>query len=159
MTLATDIPKASTPPGGWHGEMPGPILAGCSEPLAHGAPDLRGIWRAIAITDDSGDPLPDGHPMRNHVERIEQAGNRVVITSAGIVHDMYADGTYENGVNDVLQSDFTTKISVAASFEDGVLVLRPEGLPGWEVRRWREGELLRWRYHELFTATLERTDR
>ncbi|MGN6475412.1 MAG: hypothetical protein ACTHK4_17420 [Mycobacteriales bacterium] len=156
MTLATEIPKAYTPTGGWHGDMPAPILAGCTEPLADDAPDLRGLWRAIDVVDDAGSPLPDDHPIRNYVERIEQGGNRVVVTSAGIIHDMYADGTYENGVNDVLQSDFTTKISVAGSFEDGVLVLRPLGFDGWEVRRWLEGDLLRWRYHTLFTATLER---
>ncbi|HWC33424.1 MAG TPA: hypothetical protein VG650_01235 [Mycobacteriales bacterium] len=156
MTRAIDIPKAFTPRGGWHGEMPAPILAGCTEPLAEGAPDLRGLWRAVDVTDAAGNPLPDDHPIRSYVERIEQAGNRVVVTSAGIIHDMYADGTYENGVNDVLQTDFTTPISVAATFEDGALVLRPKDFPGWEVRRWRAGELLRWRYHTLFTASLER---
>jgi hypothetical protein len=136
--------------------MPPPVLAGCTEPLGAGAPDLRGLWRAVDVVDDAGAPVADDHPIRSHVERIEQAGNRVVVTSAGIIHDMYADGTYENGVNDVMQTDFTTAISVAASFEDGVLVLRPNGLPGVEVRRWREGELLKWRYFTLFTATLER---
>jgi hypothetical protein len=45
---------------------------------------------------------------------------------------------------------------VAASFEDGVLVLRPHGLPDVEVRRWREGDQLIWRYHTVFTARLER---
>jgi hypothetical protein len=138
--------------------MPAPILAGCTEPLAQGAPDLRGMWRAVTVTDDAGAPLPDDHPIRSHVERIEQAGNRVVVTSAGIIHDMYVDGTYDNGVNDVMASDFTTPIRVAATFEDGVLVLRPDGLPGVEIRRWLEAGKLRWRYHTLFTATLERTD-
>jgi hypothetical protein len=155
--LATDIPKAFTPPGGWHGEMPPPILAECTEPLADGAPDLRGLWRAIDVTDDAGVRQPDTHPVWNYQERIEQAGNRVIVTSAGIIHDMYADGTLENGVHDVMQTDFTTRIDVVASFEDGVLVLRPDGFPGIEIRRWREGDLLRWRYLN-FTATLERVD-
>jgi hypothetical protein len=145
VTFAVDIPKAFTPPGGWHGEMPPPILAECTEPLSEDAPDLRGLWRAIDVTDDAGNPLPD-----------DQAGNRVIITSAGIIHDMYADGTLENGVHDVMQTDFTTRIDVTASFEDGVLVLRPDGFPGIEIRRWRDGEHLRWRYFTLFTATLER---
>ena len=30
--------------------MPAPILAGCTEPLVAGAPDLRGTWRADAVT-------------------------------------------------------------------------------------------------------------
>ncbi|HEX3705955.1 MAG TPA: hypothetical protein VHV76_04930 [Mycobacteriales bacterium] len=156
MVAATEIPKAFTPPGGWHGEMPPDVLAGCTEPLAAGAPDLRGLWRSVDVTDNDGGSLPADHPIRDYVERIEQAGNRVVVTSAGIIHDMYADGTLENGVNDVLQSDYVTKISVAATFEDGVLVLRPDGFAGVEIRRWREGSQLRWRYHSLFTATLER---
>jgi hypothetical protein len=158
VTLAIDIPKAYTPAGGWHGEMPPPILAGCTEPLSDDAPDLRGVWRAVDVVDDAGNPVPAEHPIRNYTERIEQAGNRVVVTSAGIIHDMYVDGTLENGVNDVLQSDFTTRISVAATYEDSALVLRPDGFTDIEVRRWREGELLRWRYHTLFTATLKRID-
>jgi hypothetical protein len=91
-----------------------------------------------------------------HVERVEQAGARVVVTSDGIIHDMVADGTIEHGVHDVMQTDFTTEIHVIATFEDGVLVLRPEGFPGVEVRRWREGEQMVWRYHTMFTLRLER---
>jgi len=136
--------------------MPSPILAGCTEPLAEGAPDLRGLWRTIEVTDDAGNPLPADHPVRDYQERIEQAGNRVVVTSSGIIHDMYADGTLENGCHDVMQTDFTTRIDVVASYEDGVLVLRPDGFPDIEIRRWREGEHLKWRYFTLFTATLER---
>jgi hypothetical protein len=47
---------------------------------------------------------------------------------------------------------------VAASFEDGVLVLRPRELPEVEVRRWREDAQLVWRYHTLFTTRSERID-
>ncbi|HVW79975.1 MAG TPA: hypothetical protein VHB69_03425 [Mycobacteriales bacterium] len=157
MVAARDIPKAYTPPGGWHGEMPPPVLRGCTEPIADGLPDLRGLWRAIRVTDDAGVDLAP-NPIPGYVERIEQAGNRVVITSAGIIHDMYADGTFDNGVNDVMQSDFTTRITVSGSFEDGALVLRPQGFDGVEIRRWREGDHLRWRYFSLFNATLERVD-
>ena len=92
------------------------------------------------------------------MERIEQAGDRVVITSSGIIHDMRADGRVEDGVHDVMQSDFTTPIVVAASFEDGVLVLRPDGLPGVEVCRRRDGDDVVWQYHTLFTARLRRVD-
>lgn len=49
MTNASDIPIAHTPYGGWHGEMPPPVLAGCDEPLVTGAPDLRGLWEAYQI--------------------------------------------------------------------------------------------------------------
>ena len=35
--------------------------------------------------------------MWRHVERIEQCGNRLVVTGGGVVHDMVVDGTYEPG--------------------------------------------------------------
>jgi hypothetical protein len=71
---------------------------------------------------------------------------------------MRADGTFEHGVDDVMAIDFTTRIRVAATFEAGVLVLRPLGLPDFEVRRWRQGDQLLWQYGRQFTARLGRTD-
>jgi hypothetical protein len=158
MTSVRDIPTAHTPPGGYGESMPEPILGGCDDPVVDGAPDLRGTWRVVEAFSDDGDPLSLDHPIRQHVERIEQAGDRVVITSSGVVHDMVADGTTENGVNDVMAVDFETPISVAATFEDDVLVLRPKDVPGVEVRRWREGDQLVWRYDTMFTVRMERTD-
>lgn len=155
MVNVLDIPVAHTPEGGWHGDMPLPILAGCTEALVEGAPDLRGTWRAVDVRVN-GERPPDVFPMWKHVERIEQAGNRVVVTAGGVIHDMQADGTYEHGVNDVAGGDFKTVISVAATFEDDVLVLRPRGMAGVEVRQWREGERLVWAYHTQFTAWLAR---
>jgi hypothetical protein len=157
VTSAREIPVAHTPPGGYGPEMPPPVLAGCDEPLVPEAPDLRGTWRVVDASA-GGTPLPADHPVWEHVERIEQAADRVVVTSSGVVHDMFADGTGEHGVNDVMQLDFTTRIQVAAAFEDGVLVLRPEGMPGFEVRRWREGDQLVWEYHTAFTARMQRID-
>jgi hypothetical protein len=158
MTSVPDIPTAHTPPGGYGSEMPAPVLAGCTDALAAGAPDLRGMWKVVDAFSEDG-PLPSGHPIWEHVERIEQAGNRAVVTADGIIHDMVADGSYENGVNDVMALDFTTPIVVAATYEDGALVLRPQGLDGVEVRRWREGEELVWRYHTAFTTRSVRVDR
>jgi hypothetical protein len=116
---ADAIPVAHTPAGGWHGEMPPPVLAGCDEPIAPGLPDMRGLWKAFAVEVDgrASDDL-------RHIERIEQAGDRVVITAGGVIHDMRADGTLEHGVNDVSAAGYNP-ISVAATFEDGALVLRP----------------------------------
>jgi hypothetical protein len=156
MVNAIDIPTAHTPPGGYGATMPPPILAGCDEALAPDAPDLRGTWKVVDVLAN-GEPMPMTAPIWKHIERIEQAGDRVVVTAGGVIHDMRADGTYENGVHDVAQIDFKTPIVVAATFEDGVLVLRPRGMPGVEVRRWREGEQLIWQYHTQFTARLERT--
>jgi hypothetical protein len=135
--------------------MPPPVLVGCTEPIAEGAPDLRGTWRAVDV-QANGERLPDAFPIWKHVERIEQAGDRVVVTGGGVVHDMRTDGTYERGVNDVAGADFKTPIVVSATFEHGVLVLRPRGMAGVEVRRWREDEHLVWQYHTQFIARLER---
>jgi hypothetical protein len=154
-TLARDIPVAKTPPGGYGTEMPPPILAGCDEPLVEGAPDLRGTWKAVDVTS-GGEPMPAEHPLWQHVERIEQAGDRFVVTTQGIVHDGFADGTLEHGVHDVMATDFTTPIAVVASYEDGALVLRPDGMEGVEVKRWREGDEPVWEYFVLFTVRMVR---
>lgn len=157
MIRAREIPKAHTPPGGYGTEMPPPVLEGCTEPLIHGAPDLRGTWKVVS-GESNGQPLATDHPILNHIERIEQAGDRVVVTSSGIIHDMFADGTFESGVNDVMVADLTTPLVVAATFEDHVLVLRPKDLPDVEVRRWRVGDHMMWEYSTMFTTKLERID-
>lgn len=119
MVLAREIPVAHTPEGGWKGEMPPPVLGGCTEQLPPGVADMRGLWQAYAV-EMNGEPVDD----LSHVERVEQCGNRVVITSVPIIHDMVCDGTLENGVNDV--SGFNWQpINVAATWEDGKHVLRP----------------------------------
>ena len=151
--MADDIPVAHTPPGGWHDVMPATVLAGCTEPLVTGAPDLRGTWRVVA-TRVNGADMPE-HPTVGSVQRIEQAGDRLVVTGGGIIHDMRCDGTEDRGVHDVFEGDFTTEITVVASYEDGVHVLRPVGLPGIEVTRRIDGKAMIWGYigHE---STLER---
>jgi hypothetical protein len=150
-----EIPKAFTPAGGYGAEMPAPVLANCSDQLALNFPDFRGLWRAIDVRVN-GEVAPAQLKVWQHVERIEQAGNRVVITAGGVLHDMYADGTFENGVNDVMAADFVTPISISATFENGVLVLRPRGLEGVEVKRWLDGDHLIWEYSTFFTVRLER---
>ncbi len=152
VVLADDIPVAFTPTGGWSGSWPDPILAECTEPLVDGAPDLRGMWRVIDVTDDAGAPLPE-HNALGHLQRIEQCGNRLVVTAGGVIHDMRCDGTEANGVHDVAEFDKQTPINVVASYEDGVHVLRPVGLP-IEVTRWRDGEHALWKYVG-FTARME----
>lgn len=49
MVTADEIAVAYTPPGGWSGEIPPPILAECTEPLVAEAPDLRGLWQAVRV--------------------------------------------------------------------------------------------------------------
>jgi hypothetical protein len=152
VTRPDDIPVAHTPPGGYGEVMPPPILAGCTEPLPAGAPDLRGLWQVVAV--EVGGTTDPTHRALGHVQRIEQCGDRLVATAGGVVHDMRCDGTEANGVHDVAEFDFATEITVVASYEDGVHVLRPEGLP-IEVTRRREGEQMVWTYLG-FTARLDR---
>lgn len=130
---AADVPVAKTPPGGWNGsDWPAPVLADCDEPLVDGAPDLRGVWRV------------EKGPLKGHVERVEQAGDRVVITAGGVIHDMFADGTLEGGVNDVGEAG--TRISVAARFEDGRLNLYPGDKRLVAVTRYLDGDEMAWRW-------------
>ena len=150
-----DIPVAHTPPGGWSDVFPAPVLAGCSEALADGAPDLRGTWEVVEVSVEG--QLVAGHPVVGHAQRIEQCGDRLVVTAGGIIHDMRCDGTTAHGVHDVAEFDKETPITVAASYEDGVHVLRPEGLP-IEVKRWRVGDDMIWDYFD-FRARLRRADR
>ena len=82
--MAKDIPKAYTPGCGYT-QFPQPILNGCTEPLPEGAQDIRGLWQSV-------DPK-----LPNHVERIEQCGDRVVVTALGLIHDHTSD-TLSNDV-------------------------------------------------------------
>jgi len=132
--VADHIPVAHTPPGGFGGTFPEPVLAGCTEPLTPGAPDLRGLWRTLRA-ERAGAPVPPDDPILSYVERIEQCGDRIVDMGGGTIADARADGTEEHGVHDVSAFDFTTPIHVVATYEGGVFVLRPVGIPGIEVTR------------------------
>ena len=137
------IPVAHTPPGGWSGTFPDPVLTGCTDPIVDGAPDMRGMWQVVEVLVDD-EPVP-AHPVIGSLQRIEQAGDRVTITAGGIIHDMRCDGTEANGVNDVAEFDKQTPITVVATFDDGVHILRPVGFP-IEVRRRLDGDDLMWQY-------------
>ena len=151
MSSIDDIPVAFTPADGWS-TWPGPILAGCAEPRPDGAPDIDGYWRTIEVKAD-GQVQPDHHNL-GHIQRIEQRGDRLVVTAGRVIHDMRCDGTLERGVHDVAEFDLKTEVHVVATYEDGVHVLRPDGMPGIEIRRHRDGDLLIWDYLG-FTACLE----
>ena len=80
-----------------------PTCAGCGARIGSNA-------TATAVTD---------HPLNRHVERIEQCGDRVVVTAGRVIHDMRADGVLEHGVDDVAEADSKTRIRVAAVFNGG----------------------------------------
>ena len=139
--FVASIPVAHTPAGGYGSEFPSEVLAGCNEAVVAGAPDLRGLWKVVSVeVNGAADPV---HRVIGHGQRIEQAGDRIVITGGGVIHDMRCDGSAENGVNDVAERDFATPITVVATYENGVHVLRPVGIP-IEVTRRREGAQMVW---------------
>lgn len=139
---AAEIPKAFTPGCGWE-SWPMPILADCREPLAEGAQDLRGLWRSVG---DGG---------RDHVERIEQCGNRTVVTTAGIIHDFFTDGTIKNGSRDI-EPPRCMNTWVAIEWDEGVLKFRPFGLPFVAVTRELQGDQLVWSYPQVGEVRMER---
>lgn len=143
---AAAIPVAHTPPGGYGRSFPAPVLSACTEPLAAGAPDLRGIWKTLKAERGGKPAMPDDR-IWTYVERIEQCGNRIVDMGGGTIADARADGTLANGVHDVSAFGFKKPIHVIASFEDGVFVLRPVlfpqvpfTLPGLKVTRRLDAE-------------------
>jgi hypothetical protein len=162
--FADDIPVARTPPGGYGLSFPSPVLERCSEPLVAGAPDLRGIWKALRAERD-GEPVAEGAYILSYVERIEQCGDRIVDMGGGTIADARADGTAENGVHDVSVFDYTTPVHAVASYEDGVFVLRPLlvpaiplTIPRLEVTRRLDGEghMVWTRPDQRLVVTLER---
>ncbi|MEM8621479.1 MAG: hypothetical protein AAGF73_17340 [Actinomycetota bacterium] len=130
---AREIPLDHTAPDASWDVWPARTLDSCREPLAPDVPDLRGVWEVYA-----------GY-MSGHVERIEQAGNRIVITTGGLVHDMFCDGTLDHGVDDTAGIG-GRHIRVAATFEDGVHKLRPFDKRVVAVTRRLDGDEMRWRY-------------
>ncbi len=129
---ADDIPKAFTPGCGWK-RFPLPVLADCREPLPPGVPDLRGLWHA-----------EDG-PLPGHVERIEQCGDRFVVTAGGIIHDFRTDGTLARGSRDV-EPPSCVNTWVAIEWVGDVLHFHPFGLPITIVTRRLDGDELVWTY-------------
>jgi hypothetical protein len=125
---ADDIAVAHTPPGGYGLTFPAPVLARCTEPLAEGAPDLRGVWKTLRA-ERAGKPAAEGDYIYSYVERIEQCGDRIVDMGGGTIADARADGTVGHGVNDVSVWDYTTPIQAVASYEGSVFVLRPVLVP------------------------------
>jgi len=130
--LADDIPKAFTPGCGYE-RFPMPVLAECREPLAPGVVDIRGLW------------LAEEGPLPGHVERIEQCGDRTVVTAGGVIHDFRTDGTLARGSRDV-EPPSCVNTWVSIEWVDDVLRFHPFGLPYTIVTRRLEGEELLWTY-------------
>lgn len=146
---ADDIPQGHTPDCGYE-KFPMPILAGCTEPLPEGAADFRGLWR-----------IKDASPGRTgHFERIEQCGNRFVVTAAGVVHDLTTDGRLAGASNDVRPLklgpfDFCIRTSATTEWVAGRLEFYALGLVHVVTRYMEDGEY-KWDYPQFGTTTMER---
>ena len=124
---ANEIPKSYTP-GCSYTTIPMPILAECTEPLAEGVVDMRGLW--LGVSGRVG-----------HLERIEQCGNRVVVTAHGVIHDFRADGTLKNGARDVGMA--CNNFQSAIHFNDeGVMVFRLFNLFDTVFREMRDEQMM-----------------
>ena len=148
--LAADIPKGNTP-GCSYTHFPLPILAECTEPLVAGADDIRGLWLGV-----------EGRV--GHVERIEQCGRRVVVTSSGIIHDYGPNSTLGENTNDTEGSaafriggkPYCPRTSASMIWNEGVLDFRVFGWGPVVVRRYRDGEQLLWEYVDGVVTRMER---
>ena len=147
---AKDIAKANTP-GCGYSHFPLPVLRDCTEPLPPNAADLRGLWRGI-----SGNV--------GHIERVEQCGARVVVTSSGIIHDSGPNSTGGYNTNDTEgQVVFTLgdkaycpRTSAGMFWNDGILDFRVFGWGPVVVRRYMDGDQLVWEYADGSITRMER---
>lgn len=149
--LAREIPKGNTP-GCRYSHFPLPILADCTEPLATGADDIRGLWLGVE----------GGHI--GHVERIEQCGRRVVVTGAGIIHDFGPNSTLGENTDDTQGSvlftvgdkEYCPRTSASMIWNEGVLDFHVFGWGPVVVRRYLDGEQLVWEYADGTTTRMNR---
>lgn len=148
---AAEIPKGNTP-GCAYDHFPLPILAECTEPLSSRADDIRGLWRGVA----------GGHI--GHVERIEQCGSRVVVTTSGLIHDYGPNSTGGLNTNDTEGSVLFTlggqehcmRTSASMIWENKILNFHAFGWGPRVVRRYRDGDELIWEYLDGSVTRMER---
>ena len=148
--LAADIPKGNTP-GCRYTHFPLPVLRACTESLPEGATDLRGLW--LGVSGRVG-----------HVERIEQCGSRVVVTTSGIIHDSGPNATAGHNTDDtegavlftIGDREYCPRSSAGMFWRDGILEFRPLGWGPVVVRRYLEGEQLVWEYADGSVTRLKR---
>ncbi len=149
--MAADIAKGNTPGCGYD-HFPLPILADCTEPLSEGAADIRGLWLGVE----------GGHS--GHVERVEQCGSRVVVTSSGIIHDAGPNSTLGETTNDteggvlftVGEREYCPRTSASMIWNDDVLDFHVFGWGPVVVNRYLDGEQLIWEYADGSTTRMNR---
>jgi hypothetical protein len=148
--MAADIRKGNTP-GCSYDHFPLPILRECTEPLPEGTADIRGLW--IGITGKVG-----------HVERLEQCGARVVVTSSGLIHDGGPNSTAGLNSNDteggvlftIGARQFCPRTSASMTWNNGVLDFHVLGWGPLVVRRYPDGEQMIWEYADGSVTRMNR---
>ena len=148
---AAEIPKGNTPGCGYD-HFPLPILAGCTEPLVDGAADIRGLWVGVE----------GGHV--GHVERVEQCGSRVVVTSSGLIHDYGPNSSAGLTTNDteggvlftIGDREHCPRTSASMIWNEGVLDFHVFGWGPVVVRRYLDGDQLIWEYADGSTTRMDR---
>ncbi|MBJ21289.1 MAG: hypothetical protein CL933_17930 [Deltaproteobacteria bacterium] len=80
------------------------------------------------------------------VERIEQCGDRTVVTSSGVIHDFHTDGTLANGARDIEPPDCANTYVSIDFDEKGVMNFHPFDLSLTIVTRRMEGDEFVWAY-------------
>ena len=149
--LAIDIPKGNTP-GCAYQHFPLPVLAQCTEPLTPQADDIRGLWMGVSGRH------------QGHIERVEQCGSRVVVTSAGLIHDYGPNRSAGLNTNDTEGSvlfvagdtDYCMRTSASMIWERGILNFYAFGWGPKVVRRYLEGEQLVWEYIDGSVTHMDR---
>ena len=147
---AAEIPKGNTPGCGYD-HFPLPVLRDCTEPLVAGAADIRGLWQAVSGKE-------------GHIERVEQCGSRVVVTTAGLIHDSGPNSTGGFNSNDTQGSvlfligdkEYCPRTSAGVSWNQGVLEFRVLGWGPIVVRRFLEDEQLVWEYADGSVSRMDR---
>ncbi|GIS69555.1 MAG: hypothetical protein CM1200mP9_03760 [Gammaproteobacteria bacterium] len=113
-----------------------------------GADDLRGLWQQT-----SGGRV-------GHIERIEQCGNRFVVTAGGLIHDMTGDGKLSGSSNDVGRFPLgplrlCLRTSATTEWHEKKLHFYAFGGPR-VVSRYMEGDELVWIYPGFGVTRMKR---
>jgi hypothetical protein len=149
--IAADIPKGNTPACSYD-HFPLPVLADCGEPLNNEAADIRGLWIGV-----KGGKI-------GHVERVEQCGDRTVITSSGIIHDhgpnstagLNTDDTEGSVLFTIGDKEYCARTSASMVWNQGVLDFHVFGWGPVVVKRYMQGEQLVWEYADGSTTHMDR---
>jgi hypothetical protein len=99
-----------------------------------------------------------------HVERVEQCGSRVVVTTSGLIHDYGPNSTAGLNTDDtegsvlftIGDSEYCMRTSASMIWNNGVLDFHPFGWGPVVVKRYMEGEQLVWEYADGSTTHMDR---